>query len=436
MDHNWNEKQIIEDLKSFKHLKKLTISGPLLWRYSKAIRKMPNLRDISLQINETDVPHAYKIFYRIENVNTVQISILQHSDGISSPFTPKKIELTWRFLKDLTRIKSLKALRLTIEHCKISEDPYFFSRLLTMLAKSNLEKLDLVLHLIKIQYHEETNKEIFSQIDELFLQSYKYSCDYQAHSSSNAKKRIRLYFYPTFKNDITKLLTNSSNLKFLTIWDENGDFTLSGSGAPLIIPKLETLSFRTLYHDNQRQLDLIRSLVKDFDLSQLRTLTVNIKRLTENNIPEIIKIHSLISSDTIKEYELQTFDTSRGFDTREEADDIASRILPNNDSFCRLYESLSKFTLLKKFKLATRFGDSLPLKSLNNSLENIKQLTELNLEFYGEDWEKQTVLPLSLSLDHLSNLVTLELKLSPHFKLDYMELLERISKLENLALLT
>lgn len=340
--------------------------------------------------------------------------------------------------KRLDQTKNLKALRLNLQNCVFTEDSRFFYRFLGILGENtNLETLDLTFHLINIEEDEQNEgaKRLLSQIQSLGIQPDQLPwTNYGFNQIQRHQKKMRLLFFPNNRSqdiNISKIVAKCSNLKTLIL---GAHFEkLKFSPDLHLSSKLEILRVNITYKNDQKTLELLHFLSNNSDYSQILNFSIKLHHLTDDILKELTKINSSFSPNRIQQCSLYTRDIK---DCNQDSNQAVSPP-PRTDLLCQFLETISRLTSLGILKISTCIEEIDPIKSLENSLGNLTNLTELELQIYAQHGRSKEILFIDMSIYKLSKLRDFRLKISNNFRFkDFMCFLDALSQLQELQGLT
>lgn len=440
--------------KSLKNLRKLVINDLLPWKCIKACQLLPHLEIFSLKIQETDIPHLYRIFREAPKLHTVELAIKK--DGRSANFSlARSADLSWKLLKDLFSLKNLKSLQLIIEDCSFTQDSDFFYRLLGMLGERNIETFLLQLFLTGIEDKpNEAAQRALSQVKALSISSNHgrvYSSSFE--SMIPKQKKVALEILPQYPElqvvDISNLLSKCSGLRALNLKDKTGKFGVSPDSKFAL--DLRSLHLNIYHKNNQKVSDLLAYLANGPNNSGVDYFHLELYNFTDDILRQITKLNSSFSPERIQDYSIATVDEQAFLQALQqmqemdrgdyqyglEEDDLSRKnyfsTLPANDLFRSFAESISRLTSLQKLSLFTRIEDENYLKSIGDSFEGLSNLQECEIQFYQGSKYADDHVRFYLPLYKLSSLQELSITLPSNFIFnDFVGLLDKMSQLQDL----
>jgi len=432
----------------FKHLQKLIIQSDSGVQYLKSARKNSALKELCVKILETDIPIASKLFRGLFKLENVGLAIANSSKSLNKK-SPKS-DITWRFLKSLVSLKRLKTLRLLMNDCEITKEVNFFDHLMEVLSEnSNIEKLDLILHMQNFEETEpsEKAKKMLSKIEDLHIECVSKAFPFanlapKENEERKMRRKVTIYLSGGRKIDISKVLTSRFlAVRSLKICYPAELITISPE-MRLMFPALELILILINHKESQKVENIVSYLAENLESPQLKHFEIEFNNFTDGILNEFTKLHSSSSLAQIQEYFISTHDTSPWNQVvkNPKGRDIPID-MPSNDAFDNYMESFSKLISLQKFKLSTRVKNALYIKSIEKSFDHLPNLSELELVLIEKNPNaklgQSEIVFMEMPVYKLVNLQSLKLVYNPTLKIqDFMGLLEKMSKLEELRSLT
>ena len=398
--------------------------------YLKSIRKLRELKHLEIGILDTQIPQVFEMFKHLIQLKYLKLVLAKGTGRLQN----SKLHQIPRFFKNFTSLENLTKLHLQTGDSLVSENQTIFLELLENLGNSEIQEMDIEIHLKNSYLPKNPSqgiKKFLGKLDSLGVyQTPETSVYYNLGKESSLRKSLTLvYFGVQQELDLKDYLGFCTSLKDL--WIHCATKCVFISENAVLSEELKAFRIRSFLPSKQAK---IETTMNSLAGSKLQVFEMQLEDIDYILVKKIAEVNQALDPQEMNSFSLRTVfprDSWVPGKNKEEPKKMLS-----SNSINQLVQSLVPFKNLETLELHIGPQDQKFIKHIEYLLDSLPQLKIMDLDLRSIDPELNNFkekIPFYFAIEKMLGLYFLRVKLPPAIWIENPEgFFERLASLKNI----